>query len=288
MPRSVCSNAVKSCLGLNKNTPSQTTALMACTLEEAKAAAVDGDFWLVLGLPFSATKNDVHRARRQLQLQFHADKGGDPEMSAQINAAADELLARSLPLCWSEQAILEIKRARRRETLERLAREEEIRQECIRHARMLRDTAHEDTVRLCHRRGARQVRELKLSQSAGNAFREIRYRIVKLQAQGRNAKARALVYATESEIAARRIARDETFPRVMGLETRQPQKAAKLAKLRTEHTRSWEQLRYLKKKGKLHRVVLLKLKRLRADAWWTLLELPPVSAGTHVIHLGEQ
>ena len=52
MPRSVCSNAVKSGLGLNKSTPSQTTATMACTLEEAKAAAADGDFWLVFGLPF--------------------------------------------------------------------------------------------------------------------------------------------------------------------------------------------------------------------------------------------
>ena len=71
---------------------------MACTLEEAKAAAADGDFWLVLGVPFSATKHDVCKARRQLQLRAHADKGGDPEMSALINAAADELLARSLPL----------------------------------------------------------------------------------------------------------------------------------------------------------------------------------------------
>ena len=71
---------------------------MVCTLEEAKAAAADGDFWLVLGLPFSATQNDVRKARRQLQLGAHADKNGDPDMSALINAAADELLARSLPL----------------------------------------------------------------------------------------------------------------------------------------------------------------------------------------------
>lgn len=190
-------------------------------------------------------------------------------------------------MCWSDQASFEIKRARRRETMERLAREEQARQECIRHARAIRDAAHVDTVRLCHRRGTRQVRERKLSQSAGNAFREIRYRIVKLQAQGRSVKARSFVYTIESEIAARRIARDETFPRVMGLETRQPQKAAKLAKLRTEHTKSWEQLRYLKKKGKLHRVVLLTLKRLGADTWWTLLELPPVSVGTPAIHMGE-
>ena len=70
---------------------------MACTPEEAKAAAADGDFWLVLGLPFSATTNDVCKARRQLQLRDHADKSGDPEMSALIIASADELLARSLP-----------------------------------------------------------------------------------------------------------------------------------------------------------------------------------------------
>ena len=88
----------------------------------------------------------------------HTDKGGDPEMSALINDAADELLAGSLPLCWSDQAILEIKHARRRETMERLARKEQAHQECIRHARAIRDAAHVDTVRRCHRRGARQVR----------------------------------------------------------------------------------------------------------------------------------
>ena len=75
---------------------------------------------------------------------------------------------------------MEIKRASRRETMERLARADQARQACIRHARAIRDAAHVDTVRLCHRRGAWQVRELKLSQSAGDAFREARYRIVKL------------------------------------------------------------------------------------------------------------
>lgn len=79
-------------------------------------------------------------------------------MSALINAVADELLARSQPLCWSDQAILEIKHARRRETMERLAREAQAHQECIRHARAIRDAAHVDSVRLCHRRGTRQVR----------------------------------------------------------------------------------------------------------------------------------
>ena len=127
---------------------------------------------------------------------------------------------------------------------------------------------------------------MKLSHSAGIAFRRLRFRIHKLQAQGRSTNARALVYATESEIAARRIARGETVPRVMGLATRQPLKAAKLATLKMEHSRSLEQLRCLKKKGKLHKVVLLTLKRLRADAWWTLLELPPVSVGAHTIPLG--
>lgn len=124
-----------------------------------------------------------------------------------------------------------------------------------------------------------------LSQSAGIAFRKLRYRIEKRRAQGRKAKARALVYATDSEIATPRNARDETIPRVMGLEKRPPQKAAKLTKLRTEHTRCWAQLRYVKKKGRLHNAVLLKRTRLRADAWWTLLELPPSMWETHVIAL---
>lgn len=109
----------------------------------------------------------------------------------------------------------------------------------------------------------------------------LRDRNDELQAQGRKVKARALVYATESEVAARRVAQAETLPRVMGLEMRQPHKAAKLAKLRTEHTRSGAHPKYRMKKSKLHTVVRLKLKRLRADAWRALLVLPPVSMGTH-------
>lgn len=41
-----------------------------------------------------ATHKDTGKARRQLQRKAHADQGGDPDLTALTNAAADELLAR--------------------------------------------------------------------------------------------------------------------------------------------------------------------------------------------------
>lgn len=139
---------------------------MDCTLAEAKAAAADGNGWLIRGVPCTITKNSSCKARRHLPLKAHADKGGDPDLSALINATADELLARRLPLRWSVQAVLEIKHTRRRETLDRLARAAQSRQSTSRlQAQMekgdkqyvctLIDAAHVETVRLSHRRGAR-------------------------------------------------------------------------------------------------------------------------------------
>lgn len=269
---------------------------MACALDEAKAAAVGGALWRILGLPSTATKHDVCKARRQLQPRAHADKGGDPDLSALTNAAADELLARRRPLRLSEQAVFELDCKRRQDRLERLAREEQRRQETtilrelmdkydMQFVHTLRDAAQVNTVRLCHTSGAREVSELKLLQSAGIARRVLRHRIDQLHSQGRKVKARALAYATERAVAARRIVRVAYVPRAVSLGKQQSEKAAMLAKHRTEHTFSWEHLRYVKKKGRLHMLVLLKLKRLRADAWRALRELPSVNLGAYVIAL---
>ena len=50
---------------------------------------------LLLGLDPGASHEQIREARRSLSLLHHPDRGGDPEMMARINRAADELLAGS-------------------------------------------------------------------------------------------------------------------------------------------------------------------------------------------------
>ena len=103
---------------------------MAPTLEAARAATRRGAWHLILGLPRSATERDVQKARRELQRQTHQDKGGNPELSALINKAADELLAQLRPFD-------KLRRQRQdREEEQRQRREEARKQEAERQARM--------------------------------------------------------------------------------------------------------------------------------------------------------
>jgi hypothetical protein len=46
----------------------------------------------VLGLPQTASAADVKNRRRELAAKHHPDKGGSPELLAEINAAADQAL----------------------------------------------------------------------------------------------------------------------------------------------------------------------------------------------------
>lgn len=122
---------------------------MACSLENTGTAAVDGDWWDILGLPFSATKNGVSKARRRLQLKVRADKGGCTELSALVILAADSLLAVRLYPSWSDCLWLEALRKRRADGRQLLA-EQAVRQHTAAAViRTARDTAHNDCVNLC-------------------------------------------------------------------------------------------------------------------------------------------
>ena len=70
---------------------------MASTLEQARSAERRGAWHVILGLSHSATEREVQKARRELQRHAHQDKGGNAELSALINKAADELLERLRP-----------------------------------------------------------------------------------------------------------------------------------------------------------------------------------------------
>jgi DnaJ-class molecular chaperone len=45
----------------------------------------------ILGLPPSATKDDVIKAHKRLMQRIHPDRGGSDYLAAKINAAKDQL-----------------------------------------------------------------------------------------------------------------------------------------------------------------------------------------------------
>ena len=156
---------------------------------------MDGDWWEILGLPFSATKNDVSKARRRLQLKVRADKGGCTELSALVNLAADSLLAMRLFPSRNYCLWFEALRKRRADGRQLLSEQAVRQQIAAAVTRTARDTAHNDCVKLCHRRSAGHSRELRLSKSTGVAFPSVKKRIHKFRSQGLRLKIRALIYA---------------------------------------------------------------------------------------------
>ena len=64
------------------------------TLEDARGLARIGAWYLILGVPASATAAQITKARRKMQMKHHEDKCGNHEMSALVNRAADEMLDR--------------------------------------------------------------------------------------------------------------------------------------------------------------------------------------------------
>ena len=88
------------------------------------------------------------------------------------------------------------------------------------------------------------------------------------------AKAHALVYAIEREIAARRAAREDKWPKTVGLERRQPEKKEALAALKRQYDRAYQQLRHLRRTGQLHAHASLTTQRLLREAWMILLDMP--------------
>ena len=76
-------------------------------------------------------------------------------------------------------------------------------------------------------------------------------------ARGGMAKAHALVYAIEREVAARRAAREDKWPKTVGLVRRQPEKKEALAALKKQYDRAYQHLRHLRRTGQLHVHALL-------------------------------
>ncbi len=92
--------------------------------------------------------------------------------------------------------------------------------------------------------------------------------------------ARALSYAVEAEIAARRAAREEQWPRTVGLDKRQPEKSLALKALKRQYDKAYQHRRQLRKTRQLHQHAVLTTKRLLREAWMILLAAPaPLPSG---------
>jgi len=252
-------------------------------LEQARAAARRCDWFFILGLSFPFSERDVLKARRELQRRAHQDKGGSVELSQLINLAADELLGILRPDAAErrnrQDCEDELQRgredARRREEEHRKRREEGMRR-LEEKERAQRTHSLLETVRVAHYRGGSKRVTAYLSMHAGRAFPAARKRVQELRKRrGGATRACALAYAVEREIAARRAAREDRWPKTVGLERRQPEKSKALAALKRQYDRAYQQLRHLRRTGQLHVHALLATRRLLGEAWMILLSLPP-------------
>ena len=262
---------------------------MAPTLEQARAAARRQDWFAILGLSFPVSEREVLQAKRQLQRTAHQDKGGSAELSQLINLAADKLIDILRPDIRAQRERRdqedEIQRRRgeeeqRREDARRREQEFERRREEGRRIfeerrRAERTHSLSETVRIAHCRGGSKRTAAYLSLHAGRAFPVAKKRVQALRRRnGGAAKAYALVYAIEREIAARRAAREDRWPKTVGLERRQPEKKEALAALKKQYDIAYQRLRHLRRTGQLHVHALLAAQHLLRDAWMLLLDLP--------------
>ena len=130
-------------------------------------------------------------------------------------------------------------------------------------------------MRLAPCRGGAKRETAYLSKHAGRAFPAVRRRLQKLQGRrGGVALARALTYAVEAEVAARRAAREDMWPKTVGLHGRQPEKSVALATLKQQYDKAYQHLRHLRKSRQLHQHAVLTTKRLLHEAWMILLAAP--------------
>ena len=255
---------------------------MVISLANARAAALRENWWLILGLGFEDGLQEVRKARRVLQRANHQDKGGNLELCQLINMAADKL-----------EELLDFKRADRRkrqdEEEERRAREEEqrareeerrvelearrqrARDEQVRMARQQRTKSNWLMVETVHQRTRHTF---TLGEYAGMAFPAVKRRLLIMHGKRKVQRARILTYAVETEIAARRAAREDTWPKTSGLDKRCPDLAAALVVLKKAYDKAYQNLRYLRGKNKLHGLALLTTRRLMREAWMLYLAMP--------------
>ena len=265
---------------------------MVISLANARAAALREDWRQILGLGSGAGLLDVQKARRALMRGNHPDKGGSIELCQLINLAADKLeekldakrakQRRDQDAEEERQARLEQWRARA--ARERAAAEERLRREAEEHLRRVRQERTEATWMMVETVHQRTRNKITLGEYAGRAFPVAKRRLSHLHCKRKNCRARVLTYAIEAEIAARRANREDKWPKTAGLDKRCPDLAAELVILKKAYDKAYQNLRYLRGKGKLHAHALLATRRLMREAWMLYLAMPAPMSDDVVRH----
>ena len=251
---------------------------MVISLAEARVAAERGDWKRILGLGYGAGLQEVGKARRTLQLATHPDKGGNAELCALVNLAADKLeeildfdrLWRRMEQDEEEERMAR-EEERRQQRVEEMERERRMHEESLRRKRQQRTKANFLMIETVHQRTRSKI---TLGEHAARAFPVIYQRNCKLHSRRKARQSRILTYAVETEIAARRANREERWPKTSGLETRCPDLAAELAVLKKAYDKAYQSLRYLRGRNKPHTHALLAIRRLLREAWMLYLALP--------------
>ena len=83
-----------------------------------------------------------------------------------------------------------------------------------------------------------------------------------------------MIHAVETEIDARRAAREDKWPKTSGLDKRCPEMAVVLAGLKKAYDKAYQHLRYLRGKKMLHQRALLTTRRLLNEARVIYLAMP--------------
>ena len=263
-------------------------ATMVISLVNARAAALREDWRQILGLGSGAGLLDVQNARRALMRGNHPDKGGNTELCQLINLAADKLeekLDAKRAKQRSDQDAEEERQAREEERRAWLAREDErLRREAEERLRRARQERTEATWMMVETVHQRTRNKITLGEYAGRAFPVAKRRLSHLHCKRKNCRARVLTYAIEAEIAARRANRADKWPKTAGLDKRCPDLAAELVILKKAYDKAYQNLRYLRGKGKLHAHALLATRRLMREAWMLYLAMPAPMSDEVVRH----
>ena len=135
-------------------------------------------------------------------------------------------------------------------------------------------------------RGARLRASVYLSSSTSRVFSVcLKMKISALQQGRKHARARCVAYAAESEISARRVARETKFPRTCGLEARDLVKARELDRIKSQDERAYQRLCYVRRTHQYECCASLTVARLLRQAWAVLLSQPAPLSGDVVIPL---
>jgi len=253
--------------------------MTSTNIQETMFAMRRKDWWSILGVSRSASRAEIEKRRRCLQKEYHTDRGGNHDMSAMINLAADSLLANSeQKRCREEEDRKEEEHQMRKEEEER---QERLREERARLVQAMEEQTRRDLEEEVGRQTAALSKALRLSTRGNNnrqsvnlgkfvgaAFPNVSRRLAKLHSLKKYTSSRALAFAAIRELMLRRTIQEITFPKA-----RNNPKLLDLARL---YKNAKMMLSHRIRKNLPTTFPSLVLNRIRREAWELVMQSPPL------------